>query len=74
VHGSAPDIAGQDRANPFASILTSALMLRHLGRPEAADRVERAVRECVLAGETTSELGGTLGTAAAGDAVLRRLG
>jgi len=74
VHGSAPDIAGQDRANPLAAILTSALMLRHLGRGDAADRVERAVRECVLAGETTAELGGTLGTVAAGDAVLRRLG
>jgi 3-isopropylmalate dehydrogenase len=74
VHGSAPDIAGQDRANPLAAILTSALMLRHLGRGEAADRVERAVRECVVAGETTAELGGTLGTVAAGDAVLRRLG
>ena len=73
VHGSAPDIAGQDRANPFAAILTSALMLRHLGRDGEADRVERAVRDCLLAGESTAELGGTLGTVAAGDAVLARL-
>jgi 3-isopropylmalate dehydrogenase len=73
VHGSAPDIAGQDRANPLAAILTSALLLRHLGHGEAASRVEAAVRECVLAGETTAELGGTLGTVAAGDAVLARL-
>jgi len=74
VHGSAPDIAGQDKANPFAAILTSALMLHHLGHADAGNRLENAVRACVLAGETTSELGGTLGTQAAGDAVAARLG
>jgi 3-isopropylmalate dehydrogenase len=73
VHGSAPDIAGQDRANPFAAVLTSALMLRHLGHPQAGDRLENAVRACITAGETTPELGGTLGTRAAGDALVRRL-
>ncbi|HYH80869.1 MAG TPA: isocitrate/isopropylmalate family dehydrogenase, partial [Longimicrobium sp.] len=73
VHGSAPDIAGQDRANPFAAVLTSALMLRHLGHAEAGDRLENAVRDCILAGETTGELGGTLGTQAAGDAIVARL-
>ena len=73
VHGSAPDIAGQDKANPLAAILTSALMLRHLGDAASADRVEAAVQQAVLAGETTSDLGGSLGTVAAGEAVLRRL-
>jgi 3-isopropylmalate dehydrogenase len=73
VHGSAPDIAGQDKANPFAAVLTSALMLRHLGHAAAGDRLENAVRECIVAGETTAELGGTLGTQAAGDAIVRRL-
>lgn len=73
VHGSAPDIAGQDKANPLAAILTSAMMLRHLGDDASADRVEAAVKAAVLAGETTSDLGGTLGTVAAGEAVLRRL-
>lgn len=73
VHGSAPDIAGKDMANPLAAILSSALMLRHLGDEAAAARVEEAVRATVFAGEVTSDLGGTLGTAAAGDAVLRRL-
>ncbi|HEX8362455.1 MAG TPA: 3-isopropylmalate dehydrogenase [Longimicrobium sp.] len=73
VHGSAPDIAGQDKANPLAAILTSALMLRHLGDAPSADRVEAAVQAAVLAGETTSDLGGSLGTVAAGEAVLRRL-
>jgi 3-isopropylmalate dehydrogenase len=75
VHGSAPDIAGQDRANPMAAILTAALMLEHLGHPGPALRVERAVRDAVLQRRTTPELGGTLGTRAVGDwicAALRR--
>ena len=73
VHGSAPDIAGKDLANPLAAILTSAMMLRHLGHPADADRLESAVRAAVVAGETTADLGGTLGTQAAGDAVVRHL-
>ncbi|MBD0321323.1 MAG: 3-isopropylmalate dehydrogenase, partial [Gemmatimonadetes bacterium] len=48
-------------------------MLRHLGDAASAQRVEAAVQAAVLAGETTSDLGGSLGTAAAGEAVLRRL-
>src|SRR5688500_2349630 len=59
VHGSAPDIAGKDLANPLAAILTSAMMLRHLGHPADADRLEAAVRAAVVAGETTADLGGT---------------
>jgi 3-isopropylmalate dehydrogenase len=73
VHGSAPDIAGQDLANPFAAVLTTALMLRHLGRPAEADRLDDAVEACILAGETTADLGGSLGTAACGDALARRV-
>jgi 3-isopropylmalate dehydrogenase len=74
VHGSAPDIAGQDRANPFAAVLTAALMLRHLGHAPSADKLEAAVRACLVAGEATPDLGGTLGTQAAGDAIVARLG
>ncbi|MBB4636527.1 isocitrate/isopropylmalate dehydrogenase family protein [Longimicrobium terrae] len=73
VHGSAPDLAGKDLANPFAAVLTAGLMLEHLGRPAEAVRMENAVRACIEAGETTADLGGTLGTAAAGDAIVRRL-
>lgn len=73
VHGSAPDIAGKDLANPLAAMLTASLMLEHLGRKEAASRVEEAVRRCLEDGAVTRELGGNLGTAAAGDAVLARL-
>jgi len=74
VHGSAPKYAGLDRANPFAAILTAAMMLAHSGAGGAAARIERAVSECLEAAECTVDLGGKLGTAAAGDAVARRLG
>ena len=69
VHGSAPDIAGKDEANPFAALLTSALMLKHLGYLREGERVEAAVRRAIHEGATTPDLGGTLGTAAAGDAI-----
>ncbi len=73
VHGSAPDLAGRDQANPCAAVLSAALLLRHLGLASRAERVERAVAAAVRAGDTTADLGGTLGTAAAGDAICRHL-
>jgi 3-isopropylmalate dehydrogenase len=73
VHGSAPKYAGKDHANPFAAILTAAMMLEHTGLPEAAARIERAVVACLEAGETTTDVGGSLGSAATGDAVARRV-
>lgn len=73
VHGSAPDIAGKDLVNPFATLLTCALMLRELGHPTEAGWLEQAVEECVAAGQTTRDLGGTLSTTQATDAVLARL-
>jgi len=74
VHGSAPKYAGLDKANPTALILSGALMLRHLGYPDEADRVETAVRDVIAEGKTTtSDLGGTAGTAAFADAVIERL-
>ena len=54
VHGSAPDIAGQGLADPVAAVLSVALMLDHLGHPEAARRVEQAVA-AELAGRTPGE-------------------
>jgi len=63
VHGSAPKYAGQDRANPTALILSGALMLRHLGETDAADRVESAIRAVIAEGRTTThDLGGSAGT------------
>jgi len=64
VHGSAPDIAGQQKADPTAAILSAALLLDHLGLPEAARRVERAVTEDLAergsAARTTAEAGAAI--------------
>lgn len=73
VHGSAPDIAGRGIANPLAAFLTLAMLLDHVGRGEAAERLRAAVRDVVLRGETTQDLGGTRSTAQCGDAVLAAL-
>jgi len=73
VHGSAPNLAGQDRANPLAMILTGALMLNALGHPEAAQAIERAVSACLETSEVTEDLGGALGTQACAEAVAQRL-
>ncbi len=73
VHGSAPKYAGTDRANPFAAILTAGMMLEHCGADAAGRAIERAVCDCLDAGECTADVGGGLGTAATGDAVTRRV-
>jgi 3-isopropylmalate dehydrogenase len=73
VHGSAPPLAGRNEANPIGAILSAALLLESLGRVEDARRVERAVEEAVRAREVTHDIGGTLGTREAGEAILRRM-
>ena len=73
VHGSAPDLAGTDTANPFAAVLTAALMLRYLGHDAAADRAEAGVVAALAADATTPDLGGALGTAAVGDWLVKHL-
>ena len=73
VHGSAPDIVGQDRANPIAAILTGAMMLQETGLGAAGSRIERAVSHCIDTKQTTVDFGGSLGTRAAGDAVAEAL-
>ncbi len=74
VHGSAPKYAGQNKANPTAMILSGALMLRHLGYPDAAERVETATREVIAEGTaTTYDLGGPAGTSQFADAIIDRL-
>jgi isocitrate dehydrogenase (NAD+) len=63
VHGSAPDIAGQGKANPIAMILSGAMLLRHLGRQAAAETVEWAIDEVLARREVrTPDLGGTSST------------
>ena len=78
VHGSAPDIAGKDIANPLASILSSAMMLRYsLALPDEADRIERAVRSVLAAGYRTGDIMQEgmrrVGTSEMGDAVVAAL-
>ncbi|MBI2839144.1 MAG: isocitrate/isopropylmalate dehydrogenase family protein [Acidobacteria bacterium] len=60
-HGSAPDIAGKDIANPTAVIMSGVMMLRHLGEIEAGDRIEGALRAFYRGPERTGDLGGKLG-------------
>jgi 3-isopropylmalate dehydrogenase len=73
VHGSAPDIAGQDKANPLATVLTVGALLNHLGHAGEQDRLENIVRSAVAEKKCTADVGGTLGTAATGKYVLDRL-
>jgi len=74
IHGSAPDIAGQCRANPMATILSAAMMLRHsFGREAEAARVEAAVASALADGVRGADLGGSASTSEIGDAVLARL-
>lgn len=73
VHGSAPDIAGQDKANPTALLLSSIMMLRHMHLFEHADRIERAIFDTIAAGERTGDLGGKLGTRAFTERIISRL-
>ena len=73
VHGSAPKYAGTAKANPFGAILTAGLLLDHLGRGAEASAVEAAVAACVREGAATADVGGSLSTSQAGDAVCQRL-
>jgi 3-isopropylmalate dehydrogenase len=74
IHGSAPDIAGQGKANPLAMILSLAMMLRHsFGREEDAARVEAAVARTLADGVKGADLGGSANTREVGGAVLARL-
>jgi tartrate dehydrogenase/decarboxylase/D-malate dehydrogenase len=69
VHGSAPDIAGRKIANPIAAIWSGALMLEHLGHPEAAADIVRAIERVILDGPHTPDMKGKAGTAEVGAAV-----
>jgi 3-isopropylmalate dehydrogenase len=75
VHGSAPDIAGQNRANPIAMVLTGAMLLDWLGEADAARQIHRAVGKALLEGAITLRPDGTVteGTTAAGRAVAERI-
>ena len=73
-HGAAPDIAGREIANPIALILSGALLLRHIGRCDQAERVERAVREVLNERVSlTPDLGGTGTTMGVAEAIVGRM-
>lgn len=73
-HGSAPDIAGQDKANPTSLVLSLAMLLRHLGEASASQRIEAAIGACLSNPETrTTDLVGVLGTRAFGETLIREL-
>lgn len=75
IHGSAPDIAGQGKANPLATILSAAMMLRYsLDQAGAAEQIEAAVGHALARGARSADLGGTMTTRQMGDAVIAGLG
>jgi len=70
VHGSAPDIAGKGTANPIGQIWSGAMMVRHLGHPEAAEAIERAIAASLVeGGPRTRDLGGNGDTKTVGAAI-----
>ncbi|EJD53878.1 homoisocitrate dehydrogenase, partial [Auricularia subglabra TFB-10046 SS5] len=74
VHGSAPDIEGQNKANPIAAIRSAALMLRYMGFGAPADRIDRAVDSVLREGDVlTPDLGGKAGTTDVTEAILKRI-
>jgi 3-isopropylmalate dehydrogenase len=74
VHGSAPKYAGKNVANPVGAILSAALMLEYADWKAEAAAVETAVKESVVNGHGTAEIGGTLGTRETGDYIARHIG
>ncbi|HSH45182.1 MAG TPA: isocitrate/isopropylmalate family dehydrogenase [Longimicrobiales bacterium] len=74
VHGSAPDIAGQDIANPTAQVLAAAMMLDHIGQPDTASRIRDALTAALREKDApTRDLGGSASTGEFAEAVVRRL-
>ncbi len=73
VHGSAPDIAGKNIANPLATVLAGAMMLSHLGDARGANKLEEAVRWALQNNQVTPDLGGSLTTTGVGEALIAYL-
>ena len=74
VHGSAPDIAGKGIANPIGQIWSGAMMLDHLGHPEAHDAIVRAIEKVTAEGPRTPDMGGESSTSDVGKAVAEAVG
>lgn len=74
IHGSAPDISGQNKVNPVAMILSVSMMLKYsLCEPELAAAVDAAVKKVIDSGYTTKDIGGTIGTKEVGNAIAKEL-
>jgi isocitrate dehydrogenase (NAD+) len=74
VHGSAPDIAGKNKANPTALTMSAVMMLRHIEEDAAADRIQNALEAVLAEGKTiTADLGGSANTTEYTDAVIAQL-
>ena len=73
VHGSAPKFAGKNVANPIGAIASAALMLETLGMPREAAAIDAAVLAAVRQNQVTSDIGGSLGTREAGDAIVKAI-
>ena len=69
IHGSAPDIAGQGKANPIAAILAAKMMLDNFGFTKESEMIQKAVRRCLDEGKMTGDLGGKLSTKEVGNAI-----
>jgi isocitrate dehydrogenase (NAD+) len=73
VHGTAPDIAGRDIANPTALLLSAVLMLQHLNEDDKAARIQEALRTVLASGHVTPDLGGRATTTSFADAICRAI-
>lgn len=73
IHGSAPDIAGKNVANPFACFLSVAMMMNYFGHKDVAQIIEDAITYALINGATTKDLGGRLSCSEAADIVIQRL-
>lgn len=73
VHGTAPDIAGRDLANPTSLLMASAMMLEHIAEAAKAEKLRSAIVRTLKSGQTTRDLGGSLGTQAYAEAVVANL-
>ena len=73
MHGSAPPLAGKNVANPIGAILSTALMLETLGATDEAGAIEAAVEAAIAEGQTTTDIGGSLGTREVGDFIAKTI-
>jgi methanogen homoisocitrate dehydrogenase len=73
VHGSAPDIAGKNIANPIAAVRSVSMLLDHVGDSDGAERIEASIRQVLGQGIRTRDMGGSTGTCEFGDALVRVL-